>query len=114
VRPRTLAPNATHQVRTDRTHVLSIFHLCETGTSPPTKKARVDSKLGAEMMKRRLELSAPHAGERASLRPERRGGVPPDRMKHPNPSARGWYGKAWATEVPAGCARNSRRDMMRD
>jgi len=38
-----LAPNATHQIRTDHTHVLSIFHQYETGTSPQTKKALVHS-----------------------------------------------------------------------
>jgi len=40
---RKLAPTATHQIRTDHTHVLSIFHQYETDTAPQTKKALVNS-----------------------------------------------------------------------
>lgn len=40
---RKLAPTATHQIRTDHTHVLSIFHQYETDTAPQTKKALVHS-----------------------------------------------------------------------
>lgn len=40
---RKIAPTATHQIRTDHTHVLSIFHQYETDTAPQTKKALVNS-----------------------------------------------------------------------
>jgi hemerythrin superfamily protein len=40
---RKLAPNATHQIRTDHTHVLSIFHEYQADRSPQTKKALVNS-----------------------------------------------------------------------
>jgi len=40
---RKLAPNATHQIRTDHTHVLSIFHQYQADRSPQTKKALVNS-----------------------------------------------------------------------
>lgn len=40
---RKLAPNATHQIRTDHTHVMSIFHQYQSDRSPQTKKALVQS-----------------------------------------------------------------------
>lgn len=40
---RKLSPSATHMIRTDHSHVLSIFHQYETDTSPQTKKALVNS-----------------------------------------------------------------------
>lgn len=40
---RKLAPNVTHQIRTDHSHVLSIFHQYQADRSPQTKKALVNS-----------------------------------------------------------------------
>ncbi|NMG17452.1 hemerythrin domain-containing protein [Aromatoleum bremense] len=40
---RKLSPSATNMIRTDHSHVLSVFHQYETDTSPQTKKALVNS-----------------------------------------------------------------------
>lgn len=40
---RKLAPNATHQIRTDHTHVISIFHQYHADRSPQTRKALINS-----------------------------------------------------------------------
>ena len=51
----TLSPTITNMIRTDHTHVLSVFHQYEIDTSPQTKKALVDNACVALEIHAQLE-----------------------------------------------------------